>query len=163
LIEAVIFDLDGTLAYLPIDYDELFRKFSKAMKKDDIHPVTETISKLDEKARKRIFKVWDKAELEALKNMTINNRGMALYRSYSTKPRALVTMQGKKVVQKILKALDLSFDFIVTRDDSLDRSDQLSMVGRNMNVKLQDVLFIGNTKHDSFAAQKVNCQFLMVR
>ena len=46
MIEAVIFDLDGTLIDLPIDYSKLFEEFSKIMKTTIAHPITRAISKL---------------------------------------------------------------------------------------------------------------------
>jgi HAD superfamily hydrolase (TIGR01549 family) len=163
LIDAVVFDLDGTLVNLPINYEELFQEFSKIMNKEDIHPVTETISRLDEETRKKIFAVWSKAENAALKDMTINDEGMALYKRHLTKPKALVTMQGRELIPRILKPLDLSFDVIVTREDSLDRVDQLRTAAQNLNVQFQNLLFIGNTEGDLLAAEKVKCQFQRVR
>ena len=53
MTEAVIFDLDGTLINLPIDYEKLFREFSEIAKIDDVHPITKIVSKLDEKTKKK--------------------------------------------------------------------------------------------------------------
>lgn len=162
MIDAAVFDLDGTLVNLPIDYEELFQEFSRIMKKEDIHPVTETISRLDGETREKIFAVWSKAENAALKGMTINDEGMALYKRHLTKPKALVTMQGRELVLRILKSLDLSFDLIVTREDSLDRVNQLRTAAQSLKVRFQNLLFIGNTEGDLLAAEKVKCQFQRV-
>jgi HAD superfamily hydrolase (TIGR01549 family) len=162
LIEAVIFDLDGTLINLPIDYEKLFERFKKIMKTNDINPVTKTISRLDEKTRNRVFEAWQHAELAVFKDMTVNNEGMSLYRKFARKPRALVTMQGKVLVQRTLKHLDMSFDYEVTREDSLDRVQQIKITAEKLKTDLQSVLFIGNTEGDLFAAQEAKCQFLMV-
>ena len=162
MIEAVIFDLDGTLVNLPIDYEKLFQQFRKIMKTNDINPVTETISHLDEKTRKQAFEVWQVAELAALKEMTVNDEGISLYRKFAKKPRALVTMQGKLLVERALKSIGLSFNYEVTREDSLDRVQQIKIATERLKTGFQTVLFIGNTEGDLRAAQEVKCQFLKV-
>jgi HAD superfamily hydrolase (TIGR01549 family) len=160
--EAVIFDLDGTLINLPIDYEKLFREFSEIAKIDAMHPVTEIVSKLDEKTKKKVFKIWDKTEASAWREGTIKKEEMALYKKFSKEPKALVTMQGKTLVQNIIKSLKLSFDVVVTREDSLDRTEQLKIAALKLGVSLRDILFIGNTEGDSVAAKNVKCQFLRV-
>ena len=162
MTEAVIFDLDGTLINLPIDYEKLFREFSEIAKIDDVHPITKIVSQLDEKTMRKVFKIWDKTEASAWSEGTIKKKGMTLYKKFSKKPKALVTMQGKTLVQNIIKSLKLSFDVVVTREDSLDRTDQLKIAARKLGVSLRDILFIGNTEGDSAAAKNVECQFLGV-
>jgi HAD superfamily hydrolase (TIGR01549 family) len=160
--EAVIFDLDGTLIDLPIDYEKLFREFSETAKIDGVHPVTKIVSQLDEKTRKKVFKIWDKTEASAWKEGTVKREGMTLYEKFSREPKALVTMQGKTLVQKTIKSLKLSFDVVVTREDGLDRTEQLKIAARKLGVSLRDILFIGNTEGDSAAAKNVECRFLRV-
>ena len=162
MTEAVIFDLDGTLINLPIDYEKLFEEFSETAKIDDAHPITKIISKLDEKTKKKIFKIWDKTEASAWKEGTIKREGMTLYKKFSKEPKALVTMQGKTLVQSIIESLKLSFDVVVTREDSLDRTEQLKIAARKLGVSLRDILFIGNTEGDSVAAKNLECGFLRV-
>ena len=79
MIEAVIFDLDGTLIHLPVNYEKLFAEFRKIIYADKVQPITEVILKLDEDTRRQIFKVWDKAELTAASNVTINKEGIEIY------------------------------------------------------------------------------------
>jgi HAD superfamily hydrolase (TIGR01549 family) len=162
LIEAVIFDLDGTLIHLPIDYDRLFREFANITKTENVRPLTKTISRLDEKTRKQLFKTWDRVEAEALAGMTTNYEGISLYKKYSDKPRVLVTMQGKALVKTVLKGLGLSFDLVITRENSLDRAEQLKTAAEKLKTHLPNILFIGNTDEDRLAAKMVSCQFLRV-
>ena len=163
MIEAVIFDLDGTLIYLPVDYERLFQDFSRIMKTEKVHPLTKVISSLDRKTRSKIFQVWDNAELAALANMTVNEDGMDLYKKFLGKPKALVTMQGEALVQRVLKRLDLSFKFVVTRERCLDRVEQLKIAAEKLKIPFKNLLFIGNTAGDFLAAKKVGCQFLRVK
>ena len=48
------------------------------------------------------------------KRTTVKEEGMKTYREFVDKPKALVTLQGKKVVKIILAQIGLSFDFIIT-------------------------------------------------
>jgi HAD superfamily hydrolase (TIGR01549 family) len=163
LIEAVIFDLDGTLITLPLNYEEeLLPRFSKVTEIENMHPLTEKISKLDPKKKEKVFEIWNEAERKALEKMTVSNKGKTLYNKHLDKPKALVTLQGKPVVKNILENLDLHFDFIVTREDSLHRTEQLQIALRKLRKPAQNVLFIGNTTGDSVAAKAVGCQFLRV-
>ena len=162
MINAVVFDLDGTLINLPVDYDELFQEFSKVAKGKNIRPLTKILPKLEETVRKRIFAIWNKAESEAFTNATINTKGMALYEKFRTEPKALVTMQGKLLVQKFLNNFSLSFDFVITRENSLDRVEQLKIAAEKLKVPFENMLFIGNTDDDLSAAKKLGCQFLKV-
>ena len=162
MIEAVIFDLDGTLIHLPIDYERLFREFGNIMKTDNVRPLTKTVSRLDEKTRKQIFKAWDRAELGALPSMTTKDEGIDLYKKYSEKPRVLVTMQGKALVKTVLQRLGLSFDLVITRENCLDRTEQLKTAAEKLKKPLPNILFIGNTDEDRLTAKTVSCQFMRV-
>lgn len=163
MINAVVFDLDGTLINLPIDYDKLFQQFSKVTRNKNVRPLTKTIPKLDANVRKKIFEIWDKTELEAFTHVIVNADGMALYERFRKEPKALVTMQGKLLVQKFLNRFSLSFDCTVTREQSLDRIEQLKIVSEKLKVSIKNMLFIGNTDDDLSAAKKLGCQFLKVK
>lgn len=162
MTEAVVFDLDGTLIDLPIDYEKLFKEFGRIMKTKNLQPVTKTVARLDEQTKKAVFEAWERAELAVLKNTTIKTEGMALYREFSLKPKALVTMQGKQVLKSILEPLGLSFKFVITREENLDRARQLRIAIEKLGAEPGNVLFIGNTDGDALAAREVKCQFMRV-
>lgn len=163
MIKAVIFDLDGTLIQLPIDYPKMYAVFKKIMKTDQIRPLLETVVKLDQETKAQVFKAWDKAELAVAEKIPPNHEGMSLYQKYSDKPKALVTMQGKAIVDVVVDRCALHFDFIATREDSLSRAEQLAIAAEKLKTPLQNILFIGNTDGDAAAAEKVGCQFLRVK
>lgn len=162
MIEAVIFDLDGTLIHLPIDYEKLFHEIRKITKISNVRPLTKVIAQLDEETKMKIFDVWNKIELEALPNMKVNNGGIAHYKKFMEKQRALITMQGKPLVEILLKRLGLSFDFVLTREDSLSRVEQLKIAAEKLGKQTRNILFIGNTNEDMLAAKTLGCQFLRV-
>ncbi len=163
LIEAVIFDLDGTLIQLPVDYEKLFREFKDIMKTSEVRPLVDTVPRLNEETMKKVFKAWDNHEILALKKMTVKDEGIKIYEMHQQKPKALVTMQGKALVEAALRHLGLTFNVIVTREDSLSRIEQLKSAVEELGMRFQSVLFVGNTEDDFIAAKKLNCRFLRVK
>jgi HAD superfamily hydrolase (TIGR01549 family) len=163
VIEGVIFDLDGTLVKLPIDYRTLYEEFKKIIGVNNIEPVTKTIAKLDATLKGRIFDTWTTAELAILPKMTTVKEGMMLYQKYRGTPRVLVTMQGKITVERILNSLSLSFQAVITREDSLDRATQIRMAIRKLRLRPENVIVIGDRETDQTAAEKLGCQFKMVK
>jgi HAD superfamily hydrolase (TIGR01549 family) len=161
MIEAVVFDLDGTLVNIQIDYEKLYARIEE-QERIKIKGLTATLQKLGKEEREKAFEIWTKEEFEALPKMTVNEKGMKIYKTYSGKPCALVTMQGKETVKVILKKLGLKFRFIITREDSLDRVEQIRIAIKKLKVDAGKVLMIGDRESDSIAAQKVGCQFLRV-
>ncbi len=97
------------------------------------------------------------------KRVTTCEEGMNVYRENAGKRRALVTLQGKKVVEAILDQFGLTFDVVVTREDSVSRAEQLLKVIGELQVPVDEVLFVGNADSDVAAAEKVGCQFLRVK
>ena len=163
MIAAAVFDLDGTLVHLPINWEELFDEFKRIMHVDVVRPLVDTVSRVDGQTRLEVFAAWDRAELAVAKNVTANNEGIKLYREFAGKPKALVTLQGKKAVAVILQQFGLSFDCVVTREDSLSRAEQLLMASEKLKVSPKNLLFVGNADSDAAAAQKVGCQFQRVK
>ena len=163
MIEAVIFDLDGTLVHLPINYQRLFKKFREIMKTKDIHPLTQKISRLDKQTRQKIYEIWDKAELAALGKVKVKDEGLTIYNKFSKMPKALVTMQGRAVVERIIEGLNLSFRFVATRECSLDRIEQLREAAMKLEKELGNILFVGDMENDSLAALEAGCRFLRIQ
>jgi HAD superfamily hydrolase (TIGR01549 family) len=163
VIELVVFDLDGTLVRLPIDYEALFEEFRRIMRVDEVRPLVDAVSRVDGKTKKLVFTAWDRAELAVTGRITVNEEGMKTYRKFDEKRKALITLQGKTVVEAILKQFGLTFDFVVTREDALFRLDQLTKAIAQLKAEPQNVLFVGNTDADAAAAEKAGCQFLRVK
>jgi phosphoglycolate phosphatase-like HAD superfamily hydrolase len=163
VIEAVIFDLDGTLVKLPINYEALFDEFKQIIRAPEVHPIVDTVARLDGKTKEMVFTEWERAELAVLGNVTANEEGMNIYRQFRGKRKALVTLQGKKVVKEIMKRHNLTFDFVLTREDSIFRAEQLTSAIGQLKAEPREVLFVGNTDFDAVAAERVGCPFQRVK
>jgi phosphoglycolate phosphatase len=163
VIEAVVFDLDGTLVRLPIDYEALFEEFKRIMCVDEVRPLVDVISRANGRTRALVFKAWDKAEATVSGKITVNEEGRETYRKFASTRKALATLQGRTIVEAVLKQFSLVFDFVVTREDSLIRVDQLTKAINLLKAEPGNVLFVGNTEGDAAAAEKAGCQFLRVK
>jgi len=162
MIEAVIFDLDGTLVNIPINYETLYKRIAESTGIQKIEGLANLLRKASKEARAKAFEIWEKEEADALPKMTTNESGMKIYRVYSGKPLALVTMQGKKTVNAIQKRMKLGFQFTITREDSLDRAEQIEMAVARLKMTHEKVLIVGDRESDFMAARKVGCHFLRV-
>ena len=162
MIKGLVFDLDGTLIDLPVDWEALFDTLKQIMNVENVRPLSVTIPRTEPKIRREIFKAWDQAELAAAKKLTLNAKGMKVYTDNRNKPKALVTMQGTKAVNLILDYIKIGFESTITREDSLSREEQLVMAANRLKIPLGDILFVGDTDSDAAAAKKVGCQFRKV-
>lgn len=163
MITAAIFDLDGTLVSLPINWEALFDKLKHIMHVDSVRPLAVAVSQVDRQTQLEVFSAWDAAELAVVENVTVCKEGMDIYRENAQKPKALVTLQGEKVVAKILNQFELNFDVVITREYSLNREEQLCKAIEVLKPPVEEVLFIGNADSDVVAAKKLGCQFQRVK
>jgi HAD superfamily hydrolase (TIGR01549 family) len=164
MIEAAIFDLDGTLVDIPIDYHMMLVEFKRILGVDEVRPILVTLSKVtDAQKLRQIFDSWQEYESAVTDKITPCPHGIKLYQEHQNKPKALVTMQGKKTAETILAKFNLSFDTVVTREDSLSRTKQLQFAAKQLKVPLRRVLFVGDKAGDEAAAHKLHCQFIKVQ
>jgi phosphoglycolate phosphatase-like HAD superfamily hydrolase len=164
MIQALIFDLDGTLLDLPIDYPKMYDKFKEIMGVAEVRPLLKTVAQIKDPATlQRVFDAWTGFELAILDKVTVHEEGMKIYRENADKPKALVTMQGKETMSKILAKFDLSFDAMLNREDSFSRIEQLKAAAEKLGFDVGNVLFVGNMDNDAIAAGQVGCQFLRVK
>jgi phosphoglycolate phosphatase-like HAD superfamily hydrolase len=164
MILATIFDLDGTLLDLPIDYPKMYEEFRQIIGSAEVTPILETIGRIENLQNlQRIFETWEKFELAVLDKITVHEEGMKIFMQYNDLPKALVTMQGKEITNRILTRFRLSFKVVSTREDSVSRIRQLDEVIAKLGVDVENVLFIGNMDSDAFSARQIGCQFLRVK
>jgi len=63
MIAAYVFDLDGTLVDLPINYWAMFAEFKQIMGVEEVRPILKTVGAImDLQTRKRVFDTWERYE-----------------------------------------------------------------------------------------------------
>lgn len=162
-IKLIIFDLDGTLVYLPIKYEKLREEMSRILGVNKVDSILDALVNVNRDLKVKIFDIWSRLELEALSNLREIDEGIKIYNKFHGKIRCLVTLQGKLIVERILEKTGLSFDYIVTREDSLDRSEQIKMVIEKFKVDSREILVVGDRESDREAAERFGCKFALVK
>ncbi|HIQ03575.1 MAG TPA: HAD family hydrolase [Desulfurococcales archaeon] len=169
-IKAVIFDLDGTLVKLPIDWDNVRRKVRELLKTD--HPLKPLgvgvyeVTRNNPKLMAEAFKLIEFEELKAAEKTKYDSK---LYELIKNLKRlglklGLVTLQGVKSATIVLRKLNIIdfLDVVVTREKSVYRIEQLKIALKKLNVKPSETLFIGDTVWDREAGDSLGCKTLIV-
>jgi len=162
-IKLVIFDLDGTLVHLPVKYEKLREEISRILGINKVDSILAALANLDGDLKMKIFDIWSWLELEALPDLREIDEGIRIYNRFYGKIRCLVTLQGKMVVDRILEKTGLSFDYIVTRENSLSRSEQIRMVIEKFKVDPREILVVGDRESDREAAERFGCKLILVK
>ncbi|MCR8454405.1 MAG: HAD family hydrolase [Crenarchaeota archaeon] len=161
----LIFDLDGTLVKLPINYDELRRRLYKEFGDEKVFTsIYSFLLSLTDDERVKAFEIIDEFELESIQNMYIDPKLNESFRIIEGVTKALVTLQGLKPASKVLEVLGLKdkFSIIVTREYSLNRTDQLMYVLEQAGVDKSRVVFIGDTENDHKASEAVGIRSIIL-
>ena len=165
MIKGVIFDLDGTLIQLPINYDLIQKNLKEFFNiSENLKPLIPTIielSKNDQNKIKTAFSLICKEEILASKNFEIMNEAVEILKFLKSKNLilCLVTMQCRAALNEILykmNILDL-FDFVISRDENYDRFEQIQNSLNNISLNSSEVLVIGDRIHDVESAKKAGC------
>jgi HAD superfamily hydrolase (TIGR01549 family) len=165
MIKGIVFDLDGTLIQLPIDY----KKIQKDLKdffniSYELKPLIPTIIKLSKNDQNKIRTSFDlicKEEILASENFKTMNNALETLKFLKSKNMSLclVTMQCKDALEKVLQKLQISdlFDSVISRDESFDRQKQIELSLQNVVLTPSEVLVVGDRIHDIESAKKIGC------
>ena len=168
-MRALICDLDGTLADLGIDWDDLRERVRRLLGTD--HPMRPIASSIPEAARteeeaERAYRLVESAEMEAASRASADPELIeAISRLRRAGVRfAVVTMQGRRPAREALRRLGLldMVDVLITREDSLSRREQLEMALERLGVEPQEAVFAGDSPWDASAGRLLGCLTLGV-
>jgi len=164
-LELVIFDLDGTLVKIPIDYPKMYTQLREllGLNADVVRlKQVDELTKNDPDLRRRAFQILTAAEIEALPKLTVNPQTADFKERFKGLKKALVTLQGRETVNCILPRIPFKFDLVVTRENSLDRLEQIRHVIDTFRVRPEKVLVIGDRLNDKMCAEQAGCRFMKV-
>ena len=154
-IDAVVFDLDGTLFHLPVDWKavrhDLEASRGSGFGDAPIFVKLGELSRSEPEALPGLFAVIDSHEVKAAEDASPMAGSLALLSgARSRHPLALVTMQGRKATARVLARFGLSdfFAAVLTREDSLSRAAQILSACRTLGALPQRTLFVGDKRSD---------------
>lgn len=166
---AYVFDLDGTLFALPIDWQGVRADLGRLTGEPaEGKPIFETISAIV-RARPdmlaQVFSLVESYELKAVDGSKPIAGALELLGLLSNYSRlSLVTLQGKNAARRILmdNGVFSLFETVVTRDDSLDRAEQLLLTVKRLKIPRQDLLFVGDRLNDVASARRARVDVALV-
>jgi phosphoglycolate phosphatase len=159
--KAIIFDLDGTLFRIPIDWHavraSVERVSGNRLTQQGLFPQIREIIRTRPGLRAPIFKAVDREEAMAVASSRPFPGAVELLESISPASRlALVTLQGKAFCDALLREfkLDGRFEGVFTREASLERAEQLAGALKALGVPSADALFVGDKVVDDVSAAR---------
>lgn len=166
---AIIFDLDGTLMTIPVDWDSVRRELRELFGSEE--PFVPLFKAIEEKVggrpdtRAGVFSMIDKYELAvAPKSRLVDGARELLEFVGKRASLALVTMQGRRACEELIERHGLSgrFQATLTREDSLSRSRQLRTAMDKLSASPERTFFVGDRMNDANEARRVNLQVALV-
>jgi phosphoglycolate phosphatase-like HAD superfamily hydrolase len=166
---AYIFDLDGTLFTIPVDWvkvrEEVGKMAGAPIGNTPLFVKVEQIVSVRPSIRDTIFAKLDLHELKAVPAAAPISGALELLSHISKVAElGLVTMQGSAACDKILGRHHLGelFDVQVTREDSLDRAEQLRIALQSLSSSPKDTLFTGDGLDDVRCGRRVGVDTALV-
>ncbi len=176
-IDTIIFDLDGTLLNLDINYEVLRKRLNKYFLKFGLDlnfkPILETIENAInylgfkgyeiKKNRKYVFKIIEKYETEAAEKTRLFRgvKNLLVWLKKKDKKLAIASRNGNKAVIKSLKKTGVYkyFDYISGRDDVEKQKPhemQIKKIMSKLNSRSEDTLMVGDHIYDIKSGKGAN-------
>lgn len=169
MLRLIIMDIDDTLVRTPIDWLKL-RKSIESITGVYIEyrPLIRGVyTYLDGELRELALREIERAELESaaavnpstpLKELVSNIRKCGCQVS-------VVTLRGRSSAELILRLLEIHelVDLLVTREDSMSRVEQLSIILNKLGVDSREAVFIGDSPDDIEALVKLKLSTVIIR
>jgi phosphoglycolate phosphatase-like HAD superfamily hydrolase len=161
--------MDGTLLALPVDWEKTRAELRKSTRtSQSFSPIFESVKELLQEtpsSRDRIFEVLKGNEMEAVQGARLYGHSRELLTLLSSSaPLALVTLQGRDTLEALFHKFDLGqfFSVVVTREDSLERAAQLSLVLTKKGIEPGEAIFVADRLNDLRASAVVGIPMIMV-
>lgn len=166
---AYIFDLDGTLFTIPVDWDKVREEVGKMagapVGNTPLFQKVEQLVSIHPSMRETLFAMLDQHELKAVAGASPLTGAVELLSHLAKGAKlGLVTMQGTAACDKVLGRHRLGelFDVLVTREDSLDRAAQLGIALRSLGSPPKETLFTGDRLNDIICGKRAGVDTVLV-
>lgn len=164
-IKHLVFDLDGTLVKLPVEWDRVVEEVSRVVgyKPEGILPVLRRF--YGTRVYDVISSIIERYEEEALSRMQVLDDSPSMLRLLAKRYNIyIVTMQSRSIAERVVSILGVEklLRKMVSRNDAGFRVDQLRIILRYTNDDPGTVLFIGDKVLDMIAAFHLGVKGLMI-
>jgi len=115
--------------------------------------------------REKVFELIDRHELLAVKDAKLLEGAAELLGWLSSRAcLALVTLQGRRACEELLQKRGLRrfFSACVTREDTLDRAEQILKAVALLGSRTQETLFVGDRVNDVVSARRAGVRVALV-
>ncbi|MFB0501124.1 MAG: HAD family hydrolase [Candidatus Bathyarchaeia archaeon] len=169
-IELFIFDFDGTLVNLPVNWKKLKEDLRRLLRSKSslvpLFPSLEAITKNNRELREKAWKLVEEYELDAVREIKPDFEMVELFNKLQAKGYRIVllTLQGKIPVEKALRKLKLQrfFDHIITREETASREKQIEEMLKLSNVKPSKAIVVADRLHDISTASRLGCKTIAI-
>ncbi|MCG3178363.1 MAG: Phosphoglycolate phosphatase [Phycisphaerae bacterium] len=156
-IEAVIFDMDGTLTVPLLDFDAMRTEIGIT----DGSTLLEAMARMDPDARDRANDIILRHEAAAARDATLNPGAADLLAELSRRgvPVALLTRNSRASVRTVCDKFRLRFDAIHTREDGLPKPspEPVLHLCRVMGRSPAATLVVGDYLYDIQSGRQAGC------
>lgn len=162
-VRGIIFDLDGTLVDLPIDWHRVIRQVERILGVKvksllELYPKTWGTEKY-----KLISQTVEEFEFASLDKLKVLDNSVELLMELSPKYLiGIATFQGENVVKKIFDRLGTRNLVLATRDDAPTKIKQISHIISSTSLEPEDFLVVGDRLNDVYSALDLGCQAILV-
>ena len=163
MIDAVIFDLDGTIVEQLLDFDAIRAEIGLP----EGTPILEAVSEMPPAQRRRAHEVLVRHEEQAAARARLlpGARKVFKYLAERALPVAILTRNMRRSVETILRRFDLHVDCIVAREDSTPKPhpDGVHRIARALGVAPSRCLVVGDYLFDIEAGRAAGAQTVLMK
>ncbi|MBI4834003.1 MAG: HAD family phosphatase [Planctomycetes bacterium] len=163
MIQAVIFDFDGTITKPYLNFRNI--KKDLGMPEDEIY-LLEKMYELPEPEKTRAFGILARHEAEAVANSELNE-GVHELLDFLAKRNikaALLTRNSAKSMKESCQKHGICFDLIVTREDASakPKPDGILLASRKMKIGLDKIIMVGDYLFDIMAGKNAGVKTVLI-
>ena len=152
-IEAVIFDLDGTITRPFLDFDRIRAEMGLAR---DAGPILEALKSVPEPERLRCLELLRLRETEAVDKSCLNPAARDTLAALKTQgiPVAILTRNTQDNARRVLDKHHLTVDLVLGREQGPMKPDPRGVftICRELKSEPKKTLFVGDYLHDMLCA-----------
>jgi HAD superfamily hydrolase (TIGR01509 family) len=160
-IEAVIFDLDGTLTKPYLDFDRIRAEMGGLT-----GPIWEAMQKMSNEQRRKAEEILNRHEFEAAENSQLNPGAGDVIDQLRAQRRgvAVVTRNRHESVRRICQLHRLHFDAVVTREDGPVKPDPFPVLlaCQQMRVNPRSALVVGDFLFDLQSGRNAGARSVLI-